>query len=84
MDHHHLWTALLETGKLSAVALFCVGTASVFGWLLALYWAFQPNPPIEIARDVTTKRRLLRMATFSSALIQRIEQRAARRDGARR
>jgi len=31
---HH---ALLETGKLSAVALFCVGTASAFGWLLAYY-----------------------------------------------
>src|SRR5438445_11361075 len=37
MDRHHLWTAFLETGKLSAVALFCVGTASVFGWLLAYY-----------------------------------------------
>jgi tripartite ATP-independent transporter DctM subunit len=29
--------ALLETGKLAAVALFCVGTASAFGWLLAYY-----------------------------------------------
>src|SRR5205085_7106205 len=28
---------LLETGRLSAVALFCVGTASAFGWLLAYY-----------------------------------------------
>ncbi len=37
MDRHHLWTALLETGKLSAIALFCVGTASVFGWLLAYF-----------------------------------------------
>ena len=27
----------LETGRLSAVALFCVGTASAFGWLLAYY-----------------------------------------------
>jgi tripartite ATP-independent transporter DctM subunit len=32
-----LHKALLETGKLSAVALFCVGTASAFGWLLAYY-----------------------------------------------
>ena len=32
-----LWHALLETGKLSAIALFCVGTASVFGWLLAYF-----------------------------------------------
>ena len=29
--------AVLDSGKLSAVALFCVGTASVFGWLLAYY-----------------------------------------------
>src|SRR3954454_17844680 len=37
MDRHPLWKALPETGKLSAVALFCVGTASVFGFLLAYY-----------------------------------------------
>jgi TRAP-type C4-dicarboxylate transport system permease large subunit len=28
---------VVDTGKLSAVALFCVGTASVFGWLMAYY-----------------------------------------------
>jgi TRAP-type C4-dicarboxylate transport system permease large subunit len=28
---------LLDTGKLAGVALFCVGTASCFGWLLAYY-----------------------------------------------
>ena len=32
-----LYTALLDTGKLAGVALFCVGTASCFGWLLAYY-----------------------------------------------
>jgi tripartite ATP-independent transporter DctM subunit len=37
MDLKGLYHALLETGKLSAVALFCVGTASAFGWLLAYY-----------------------------------------------
>ena len=37
MDHTHLYTALADTGKLSAIALFCVGTASAFGWLLAYY-----------------------------------------------
>ena len=37
MDAQKLWHALLETGKLSAIALFCVGTASVFGWLLAYF-----------------------------------------------
>jgi tripartite ATP-independent transporter DctM subunit len=31
---HH---ALLDTGRLAGVALFCVGTASAFGWLLAYY-----------------------------------------------
>jgi tripartite ATP-independent transporter DctM subunit len=29
--------SIAETGRLSAAALFCVGTASVFGWLLAYY-----------------------------------------------
>jgi len=28
-----LYQALSETGKLAAVALFCVGTASAFGWM---------------------------------------------------
>jgi tripartite ATP-independent transporter DctM subunit len=37
MDLKELHDALLETGKLSAVALFCIGTASAFGWLLAYY-----------------------------------------------
>ena len=37
MDRRQLWHALLETGKLSAIALFCVGTASVFGFLLAYF-----------------------------------------------
>ena len=37
MDLKQLYAALAETGRLSAVALFCVGTASAFGWLLAYY-----------------------------------------------
>jgi tripartite ATP-independent transporter DctM subunit len=37
MDLKHLYHALAETGRLSAVALFCVGTASAFGWMLAYY-----------------------------------------------
>jgi tripartite ATP-independent transporter DctM subunit len=32
-----LYEALLDTGRLSGIALFCVGTASTFGWLLAYY-----------------------------------------------
>jgi len=37
MNREGLYDALAETGKLAAVALFCVGTASAFGWLLAYY-----------------------------------------------
>ena len=37
MGLKELWSALGETGRLAAVALFCVGTASAFGWLLAYY-----------------------------------------------
>src|SRR5438132_4498350 len=37
MNLKQLYQALSETGKLSAVALFCVGTASAFGWMLAYY-----------------------------------------------
>src|SRR6266568_63404 len=32
-----LYKGLLDTGRLAGVALFCVGTASAFGWLLAYY-----------------------------------------------
>ena len=37
MGAKKLHGALSETGKLAAIALFCVGTASAFGWLLAYY-----------------------------------------------
>jgi len=37
MDMKHLYNAFAETGRLAAVALFCVGTASAFGWMLAYY-----------------------------------------------
>ncbi len=33
----NLYDSFVETGRLSAIALFCVGTASAFGWLLAYY-----------------------------------------------
>lgn len=69
---------------LLTIALFnaCLGWTGL-GWLLALYWALQPNPPPDLARDVTTKRRLLRMTAFSAALISRIERHATKRNGAR-
>lgn len=37
LDLSGLYNALLDTGKLAGIALFCVGTASTFGWLLAYY-----------------------------------------------
>jgi tripartite ATP-independent transporter DctM subunit len=37
MNAKGLYEAFLDTGKLASVALFCVGTASAFGWLLAYY-----------------------------------------------
>jgi tripartite ATP-independent transporter DctM subunit len=37
MDLPGLWSSLVDSGRLAAVALFCVGTASAFGWLLAYY-----------------------------------------------
>ncbi len=37
MDFKGLRLALLDTGRLASVSLFCVGTASAFGWMLAYY-----------------------------------------------
>ena len=37
MTMRHLYECLLDTGRLAGIALFCVGTASAFGWLLAYY-----------------------------------------------
>jgi TRAP-type C4-dicarboxylate transport system permease large subunit len=37
MDLRALKAALVDTGRFSGIALFCVGTASTFGWLLAYY-----------------------------------------------
>lgn len=37
MDFKGLYDALLDSGRFSSVALFCVGTATGFGWLMAYY-----------------------------------------------
>lgn len=37
MDGKGFYGALLDTGRLAGITLFCVGTASTFGWLLAYY-----------------------------------------------
>ncbi|WP_420816163.1 superinfection immunity protein [Paraburkholderia phosphatilytica] len=61
------------------IALFnaCLGW-TVFGWLVALYWAFQPNPPPDVAEDIAKKRRLVSMGTFSKGLVDRVRSRSAR------
>ncbi len=37
MNLKGLYSALLDTGRLAGVTLFCVGTASAFGWIMAYY-----------------------------------------------
>ncbi len=37
LDMKGLYNAFSETGRFAAITLFCVGTASAFGWLLAFY-----------------------------------------------
>ena len=49
MNLKGLYNALIDTGRLAAVALFCVGTASAFGWLLAYY-----RIPQELLANVTS------------------------------
>ena len=49
MDVKQLYHAFAETGRLASVALFCVGTASAFGWLLAYY-----QIPKALLANVTT------------------------------
>jgi tripartite ATP-independent transporter DctM subunit len=37
LDMKGLFRAFSETGRFAAITLFCVGTASAFGWLMAFY-----------------------------------------------
>jgi hypothetical protein len=62
------------------LALFnaCLGWTG-FGWLLALYWSLQPNPPKNVAHDVVETRKIVRMRAFSSALLMRVQRRASAR-----
>ncbi|MFL9983587.1 superinfection immunity protein [Paraburkholderia sediminicola] len=63
------------------LALFnaCLGWTG-FGWLLALYWSLQPNPPKNVAGEVAETRKIVRMRAFSSALLVRVQRRATARD----
>jgi hypothetical protein len=51
---------------------------TVVGWLLALYWAFQPNPPVDLVKQTKDRERRLGMGLFSRKLSDRIAARAAR------
>ncbi|HEY2000301.1 superinfection immunity protein [Paraburkholderia sp.] len=64
---------------LLTLALFnaCLGWTG-FGWFVALYWALQPNPPKNVETEVKETRRVVRMRTFSTMLIQRVQTRATR------
>ncbi|HYS68324.1 MAG TPA: superinfection immunity protein [Paraburkholderia sp.] len=59
------------------LALFnaCLGWTG-FGWLLALYWSLQPNPPKNLAGEIVETRKIVRMRAFSSALLVRVQRRA--------
>ncbi|MEM5385733.1 superinfection immunity protein [Paraburkholderia phymatum] len=61
------------------LALFnaCMGW-TVFGWLLALYWAFQPNPPVNLEGEVVRSRRVISMRTFTKMLGERVQMRESR------
>jgi hypothetical protein len=63
------------------LALFnaCLGWTG-FGWLLALYWSLQPNPPKNVAGEVVQTRKIVRMRAFSSALMLRVQKRGSERD----
>lgn len=63
------------------LALFnaCLGWTG-FGWLLALYWSLQPNPPKNVAGEIVESRKILGMRAFSSALLVRVQKRATARE----
>jgi hypothetical protein len=64
---------------LLTLALFnaCLGWTG-FGWLAALYWAMQPNPPRNVASEVEQTRRIVKMKNFSVMLVQRVQSRSTR------
>jgi hypothetical protein len=69
-----------KRGDLLTIALFnaCLGWTGL-GWLIAIYWAYLPNAPADVARDVAIGRRKSRMRAFSEALTTRLERRVDRR-----
>ena len=63
------------------LALFnaCLGWTG-FGWLLALYWSLQPNPPRNLTGEIVQTRKIVRMRAFSSALMARVQRRSSVQD----
>jgi NADH:ubiquinone oxidoreductase subunit 6 (subunit J) len=51
---------------------------TVLGWLLALFWSLQPNPPKDIGDNVQTKKKILGMQLFSRRLDARAQARQSR------
>ncbi|RQH02757.1 superinfection immunity protein [Paraburkholderia dinghuensis] len=48
------------------------------GWMLALFWALQPNPPEDLGAQTKERERRLGMGVFSGLLSRHIEARTAR------
>ena len=51
---------------------------TVLGWLLALFWALQPNPPKDLGGRTKERSRRLGMLLFSRRLDDRIQARKTR------
>ena len=68
-----------QRDDLLTIALFnAVLGWTAFGWLLALYWSLQPNPPKNIGGNVKERQRRLGMLLFSRQLDDRVQAREAR------
>jgi len=64
---------------LLTIALFnAVLGWTVIGWLLALGWSLQNNPPKDLAARIRERRRLLQRLGFTQALARHVEEREAR------
>jgi len=51
---------------------------TVLGWLLALFWSLQPNPPKDIGGQTKVRGRRLGMLLFSRRLDDRVQARETR------
>lgn len=51
---------------------------TVLGWLLALVWSLQPNPPRDLGGQTTVRSRRIGMQIFSRRLDDRVQARESR------